>query len=114
MARKSVAGVSGVLGDLVSLPTSDADGQSLSGEVTTDHSDDAPRPGLQEIARKSHARLGRPPGRLLRRSQPKEKLTIRIDAQLAALYRDWSWEQRCQLGELIERALRDYREKETQ
>ena len=28
-------------------------------------------------------------------------------------YRDWSWEERCQLGELVERALSQYRSRRT-
>ena len=40
-------------------------------------------------------------------------MTVRIDARLAAVYRDWSWDQRCQLGELFERALRAYRSKKS-
>ena len=36
-------------------------------------------------------------------------MTLRIDAELIAQYRDWSWEERRQLGELVEQALRAYR-----
>ena len=39
---------------------------------------------------------------------PKEKVTLRLDAELVADYRDWSWDQRCQLGELVEQALRAF------
>ncbi len=36
--------------------------------------------------------------------------TLRIARDLIAEYRDWSWEARCQLSELVERALATYRE----
>ena len=38
----------------------------------------------------------------------KEKLTVRIDADLAAAYRDWSWDARCNLGELVSQAMRSH------
>ena len=41
--------------------------------------------------------------------QPGDTVTLRIDAELISDYRDWSWEKRCQLGELVEHALADYR-----
>ena len=41
---------------------------------------------------------------------PKEKVTLRITSTLVASYRDWSWEARSQLSQLVERALADYHE----
>ena len=35
----------------------------------------------------------------------KEKVTLRIPNDLIAEYRDWSWEARSQLSELVEQAL---------
>ena len=113
MARKPISGVSGVLGELISEPQVEP---SASPALRTI------RPGVPRIAAakekppestKSRARLGRPPGRQAEATTPKEKITVRIDARLVALYRDWSWERRCQLGELVERALRDYRKRQT-
>ena len=31
-------------------------------------------------------------------------MTLRVSCELIAEYRDWSWEAKCQLGELVERA----------
>ena len=39
---------------------------------------------------------------------PKEKVTLRIGKGLMDEYREWSWDERCQLGELVERALAQY------
>ena len=36
-------------------------------------------------------------------------LTFRIPCEPVAAYRDWSWEARCQLSELVEQALVAYR-----
>jgi len=36
-------------------------------------------------------------------------VTVRLSKELMDEYRDWSWEERCQLGELVERALGQYR-----
>ena len=72
------------------------------------------RPGTHrsapDAARKPTAatRRGRPPGKAPVTARPKEKVTLRITSTLVASYRDWSWEARSQLSELVERALADY------
>ena len=43
-------------------------------------------------------------------TSPKEKVTVGISSTLIADYREWTWEARCQLRHLVERALADYRE----
>jgi uncharacterized protein (DUF4415 family) len=53
-------------------------------------------------------RRGRPPGNATA-SSPKEKVTVWITSTLIADYREWTWEARCQLSHLVERALADYR-----
>lgn len=53
-------------------------------------------------------RRGRPPGKLLATAS-KEKVTVWISSALIADYREWTWEARCQLSQLVERALTDYR-----
>jgi hypothetical protein len=58
---------------------------------------------------KTTARRGRPPGRTTGSTPNKEKVTLRVDAGLMEQYREWSWLERCQLGELVERALANYR-----
>jgi hypothetical protein len=54
-------------------------------------------------------RRGRPPGPSAV-AEPKEKVTVWITSTLIAEYRDWTWEARCQLSHLVERALADFRE----
>ncbi len=57
---------------------------------------------------RSLARRGRPAGK--HQGGPRrEKVTLRVDAELIADYREWSWKRRCQLCELVEDALRAYR-----
>jgi len=106
VARKPIGGVSGVLGELISEPESTSTTNPPSPQSNLCPS--AACPEQRPTSEKSRARLGRPPGRKPRTNPPKEKVTVRIDERLIALYREWSWEQRCQLGELFERALREY------
>jgi hypothetical protein len=54
-------------------------------------------------------RRGRPPGKKNDDAAEKEKVTLRLNKELMNEYRNWSWEERCQLGELVERALIQYR-----
>ena len=62
------------------------------------------------VTSKVRARRGRPLGPRYRQAGPKEKVTFRISRDLAAAYRDWSWEARCQLSEIVEQELLTYRE----
>ncbi len=108
MAHKNLGGITGVLGELISPPA-------------PAHATPPPA-ALPTFTPKAHpsekkskckpitirSRLGRPPGRRAGVERPKEKITVRIDAELIAAYRDWSWEARCQVGELVERALGQY------
>jgi uncharacterized protein (DUF4415 family) len=57
-------------------------------------------------------RRGRPPGKALLPNPPKEKVTLWLNQDLVAQYRDWSWEARRQLSPLIEEAMREYRRKQ--
>ena len=61
----------------------------------------SPRQGTPRVG----ARKGRPPGPRVAEVVDKEKVTLRLSAELMALYRDWSWDERCQLSDLVERAL---------
>ena len=108
MARKAITGVDGVLGELVSGEASPSVSSAGNRQNTPPVDETVAK---SRISAKRPTRLGRPPGSACEPSSPKEKLTVRIDARLAADYRDWSWEERCQLGQLIERALRHYRRK---
>ena len=110
MARSPVAGISGVLGELIGHPSESAS-ESTKKERTITEQKPCPRvTRTKDCAKKSsnHARLGRPTGRVADSQGPKEKVTLRVNSKLIAEYRDWSWEIRCQLGDLVERALSAY------
>lgn len=108
MARKEVGGVRGVLGGLISDAPREQSSPTQSPSPRRETKPPTKPSATSRPLKKTRARLGRPPGRQSGKTSPKEKITVRIDARLAALYRDWSWEERCQLGELVERALRAY------
>ena len=55
------------------------------------------------------ARMGRPPNRKPGDHPLRQKATLWVSAELMADYRDWTWTERCSLGELVERAMSDYR-----
>ena len=76
-------------------------------ESAVDATSDAPK---GKKAQKVRARVGRPPGIVNGSRQQKEKATMHVDEELLNFYRDWSWEARCNLGELIERAMLAYRD----
>ena len=105
---KQLAGIQGVLGNYVTSNSADASSPASkpSPRSKAVGSDDRRSATSQP---KRTARLGRPPGKSSQSARPKEKATLRIDAEMMSDYRDWSWEKRCQLGELVERALADYR-----
>ena len=90
-----MTGIGGVLGGLISA--------------------DPPKPKPLEPSRlgpqdkpkkRGHARVGRPPGKGPVKTRRREKMTVRIDADLVEKYRDWSWDARCNLGELVGAAMR--------
>lgn len=58
-------------------------------------------------------RQGRPP-RKQSADAAKEKITVRITSSLIAEYREWTWEARCQLSQLVERAMTHYRERRSE
>ena len=61
---------------------------------------------------KRRARRGRPPGKSELSRPAKEKVTVWIKKDLIDQYRDWSWEVRSQLSQLVERALTDYHDRQ--
>lgn len=119
MGKNNVAGISGVLGGLISaVPALQSESETRprgQNETARSHSADSKPPSVTESVDrklprpKTTARRGRPPGRATGSAPQKEKVTLRVDAGLMEHYREWSWSQRCQLGELVERALTDYR-----
>ena len=96
MTGKHIQGIDGVLGNLISA-TSQETGR---------------RPNAARQPRHDNpqgARLGRPPGTPGNARSTKEKATLRISSSLIAEYRDRSWEARCSLSGLVERAMIEYR-----
>ena len=110
MASKTISGISGVLGELIS-PAPPPTESPQSGQLAIERQEAKSSGALQRTPpRPRRARLGRPPGKTTRYRGPKEKVTLRIPRGLIADYRDWSWEARCQLSELVEQALAAYGE----
>jgi hypothetical protein len=62
----------------------------------------------------TRAHLGRPLGSKAGAKRPKSKATIAIDAELMEQYRNWSWEDRVLLGDLITAAMQTYYKKHHQ
>ena len=110
MAKTQVSGISGVLGELISKePAAKESGPQDEPPATTQEPQPTRTPKTSTACHAHRARLGRPPGRSIRHTGQKEKVTLRIPSDLIAEYRDWSWEARCQISELVERALASYR-----
>jgi len=110
VAGKTIDGISGVLEELISpAPPTAESSRSIQLPIERPEAESAgtAQPALRRPCR---ARLSRPPGKATRHRDPKEKVTLRIPSNLIAEYRDWSWEARCQLSELVERALATYRD----
>jgi hypothetical protein len=127
MNSKRLAGIDDVLSHLISTPTEGpskhskstyGEGESVPSKPSNPKRKDA---RTEKTPKKTHeidnsqhiqkARLGRPPAAKNAPHAPKEKLTVRIPRELAAEYRDWSWEARCSLSSLVERAMLEYHER---
>jgi hypothetical protein len=125
MAQKPLRGVGGVLNNLISasgeVPPATAEGKPGEDQVVPQLHMSEPEearpttPRETTVARdpgsrgKKNARRGRPPAGT-RTSEPveREKVSLRLRADLAATYRDWSWEEHCQFSDLVDRALEHY------
>jgi hypothetical protein len=131
MARQ-LKGVGGVLGGLITesseqatAPTPPQEGpQPEPAEPPPEISDSTGRTQGAGIAdrvtrakdegpsEKPRVRRGRPPkragGATPGEAVQREKVTLRLDANLMNQYRDWTWERRCQLHDLIEEAMAQY------
>ena len=60
-------------------------------------------------AKKKEARRGRPLGKKVPVAPvEREKVSLRLRADLTAIYRDWSWKEQCQFSDLVDRALEFY------
>ena len=109
MAQKMISGISGVLGELISSAPTSTESPAHRRPLAASRGPEpigTPEPTPPRLRR---ARLGRPPRNTDQHPGPKEKVTLRIHSDLIAEYREWSWEARCQLSELVERALAGYR-----
>jgi len=120
---KDIKGVKSVLGGLLSpsgpAKTDEAEPKAQPAQATAP--DPAPQaseattpaapPARAQAAKTSvpaksrAARRGRPPGRGTGEGGTKEKVTIRISKELMDKFRDRSWDERCQVGELVEKAM---------
>ena len=122
MAQK-LKGVGGVLGGLISPDPAESDSSEPVAKPATAPPTPEPVPPKaaepteaaatavntrQKPAERPVARRGRPPGKQAGDAADKEKVTLRLGKALMDEYREWSWEERCQLGELVERALIQY------
>ncbi len=111
MAQK-LKGVGGVLGGLISPdsaePAPEEEIVRTAKPAESSPIESSPRTADKPV-RSGAARRGRPPGPKATVALPKEKVTLRLGKDLMDDYRDWSWEARCPLGELVERALLQYR-----
>jgi len=95
-----MTGIGGVLGGLIS---------DVTPKPKTEQARPAmPKNSVKRQPRHGRARTGRPPGKEVSNRCRKEKLTVRIDADLVESYRDWSWDARCNLGTLVGQAMRHY------
>ena len=116
MKVKRIAGIDRVLDQVLTSPQSH--GQATADDAAHGSKTTSPIPPVSFTRKRGtlsrvEARRGRPLGPR-HRHNPKEKVTFRISRDLAATYRDWSWEARCQLSELVEQALLTYRESRDQ
>ena len=102
MTRQPSTGIPGILDNLLASP---AEGCQATGDSTANTNDLAV---VQSLVLQAQTRRGRPAGSRHPNQPPKEKTTLRIEAQLIADYRDWSWDARCHLSGLVERAMADY------
>jgi len=130
MARKTVGGISGVLSGITStkhppeqtpkLPPKPAPKTEPNQALTStpNHNQEsnpiepksnAPIPFPDHSTPvKTKARQGRPPGRKNGTGTHKEKATVWVSSEVLENYRDWSWDMRMPLGELMEQALHDF------
>ena len=111
MNGKLLRGIDGVLGNLISSPTQNMDNANETVQQAKTPFPSAPvarRATASCCSAVQGARRGRPLGRQRDARCPKEKVTLRISSQLATEYRDWSWEARCSLSALVEKALAKY------
>lgn len=112
MRNKPVAGIPGLLDELLSPPAMAKPARGIANKARETR---RPLPSVgptqdRPTTTNCGARRGRPAGQIVVMAEPRQKVTLRLPMALIAAYRDWSWEARSQLSHLAERALADYRE----
>jgi hypothetical protein len=106
MSTPHVRGVTGLLDGILSpVPQRVPDCPHARQPKNTPPTPESPSPSTPQFP--VRVRRGRPPGKG-NAALPKEKVTVWITSTLIADYREWTWEARCQLSHLVERALADY------
>jgi hypothetical protein len=111
MTNKALTGIPGLLDELLSSPAASRPARRIASK-SRERMGPLPRPQLTHERPASTirgARRGRPVGQSSPPALPRQKVTLRLPTDLIVAYRDWSWEARCQLSHLVERALADYR-----
>lgn len=107
MAQRQVKGVDGVMARLLTTSGSPPDAPS---DVPASQAPAAPtKTPARNQGKKPEARRGRPPGGS-RDGEPvqREKVSLRLRSDLAAAYREWSWEERCQFSDLVDKAMESF------
>lgn len=112
------SGVESVFSDLASESTNPERGSVkaarnpeklvASGDVKATAPEFKEPPASTPAMRRPKSRIGRPPGRKSSSGPGKEKATAYITADMKDAYIDWAYEERCSIGELMERALIEY------
>jgi len=106
MSTTQVRGITGLLDGILSPATRPAPDLPKR-DHRTDHALDETPTAAFAMPLRTAVRRGRPPGKP-RVSPPKEKVTVWIERGLIDSYRDWTWQARCQLSHIVERALTAY------
>jgi uncharacterized protein (DUF4415 family) len=108
MSKPQERGIAGIL-DRILSPSEPGQRNPVDRDCIPSLSHDQPGSKVP-LHSASFARRGRPPGKASA-TAPKEKITVRIAAEVISSYRDWSWQARSQLSHLVEQALREYQER---
>lgn len=112
MKVKRIAGIDRVLDQVLSPPARHRHTTAQDAAQATEslaRTPSVPATGERSLLGRVEARRGRPVGRRVSGPSSTEKVTLRISRHLVAEYRDWSWDARCNLSHLVERALAEFR-----
>ena len=107
MTRQPLPGIDGVLDNLLTPGRARGVPNANTESAPMNHARASAAPDSRS-SRATGARRGRPLSTHCPKGSPKEKVTFRISSDLAGAYRNWSWEARCSLSTLVERALWEY------